>query len=89
MSSVDLDQATLDAAVRQTQPACVTGAAGPPTTPTHGGPSSAFSTLEEPLNGRSVVTVSWPLGRRHDQTLDAPLQQPLDGGASESPSTTH
>src|SRR5437764_5286799 len=72
MSSSDLDQATLDAALSQTHPACVEDAGGRASARTHAGPTSAFNTLDEPLNGRSLITVSWPLGR-HDQTMDAPL----------------
>ncbi len=82
MSSMDLDQATLDAAVRRTHPACATGAAEASPAQPHVEPASAFSTLDEPLNGRSAVTVSWPLGQHHDQTLDAPLRQSSDGVGS-------
>jgi hypothetical protein len=94
MSSTDLDQAMLDAAIRQARPACAPRArvvesgrgldAGPL-------PAAVeWHTVVAPLTPQPSVTVSAPLSGRHDQTVHAPLvpvsaarpEPPVDAEAS-------
>jgi hypothetical protein len=77
LSSPDLDQATLDAAIRRAHPACTPRArvveSGDPVDPEPLPAEVEWHTVVAPLSRGPSVTISAPLGSRHDQTVHAPL----------------
>ena len=73
MSSVDLDQATLQAAIDQTILTCA-GSTHQPGDEVEQPGASHPSASNAPFTVRPGVTVSWPLDARLDRTIEAPLR---------------